>query len=404
MSKIISEEFVRFVQALYGTADSIPLHAPQFRGNEKKYLLETIDSTFVSSVGPFVDQFELKVTEYTGAKYAIATVNGTTALHVALKLVGVEKESEVITQSLTFIATCNAIRYCGAKPLFVDVDRKNLGLSAESLETFLQQNTEIREDGCCWNRKTSKKISACLPMHTFGFPVEIDKINNICNRYNIPLIEDAAESLGSYYKNSHTGTIAKLSALSFNGNKIITTGGGGMILTNDEQLAKKAKHITTTAKLPHKWAFNHDEIGYNYRLPNLNAALGIAQMELLPEYLKNKREIAMQYHKWGQEYGIEFVKEQIDTKANYWLNTIVTQDKKERDNFLEETNSTNIMTRPVWIPMHVLEINQDCQRSDMKNTEWLADRVVNVPSGVSLGFLDSYNLDSYNKRKSQHRA
>ena len=376
------DNFTRFVQELYGTTDPIPLHAPQFRGNEKKYLLETIDSTFVSSVGQFVDQFEQKVAEYTGARYAIATVNGTAALHIALKLAGVEENSEVITQSLTFIATCNAIRYCGARPLFVDVDKKTLGLSAESLEEFLQQNTEIIEDGYCWNRETNRKISACLPMHTFGFPVEINKILKICNQYNIPLIEDAAESLGSYYKNSHTGTVGRVSALSFNGNKIITSGGGGMILTNDEQLAKKAKHITTTAKVSHKWEFNHDEIAYNYRLPNLNAALGLAQMELLPAYLKSKREIAGQYQEWGQAWGIEFLKERVNTQANYWLNTAIMTGREQRDQFLEDTNSKNIMTRPAWTPMHILEINQDCQCGDMSNTEWLAERTVSVPSSV----------------------
>jgi perosamine synthetase len=377
-------EFVKFVQELYGTTDFIPLHAPQFRGNEKKYLLETIDSTFVSSVGEFVDQFEQKVEEYTSVKHAIATVNGTAALHIALKLAGVEEDSEVITQSFTFIATCNAIRYCGAKPLFVDVNKINLGLSAESLEQFLQHNSEIRDDGSCWDRETNRKISACIPMHTFGFPVELEKINKVCNQYNIPLIEDAAESLGSFYNNRHTGSFGKISALSFNGNKIITSGGGGMILTNDKQLAKKAKHITTTSKIPHKWEFNHDEIGYNYRLPNLNAALGVAQMELLPEYLKKKRETAEQYQKWGQEHGVKFLKEQSETKANYWLNTIVMQDKQQRDKFLKETNNRNVMTRPAWSPMHKLKINQDCNYADMCNTEWFFDRVMNVPSSVKL--------------------
>ena len=271
------------------TTGFIPLHEPQFRGSEKKYLLEAIDSTFVSSVGKFVVQFEQKVAEYTGAKHAIATVNGTAALHIALKLTGVENNNEVITQSLTFVATCNAIRYCGATPLFLDVDRSTLGLSAKSVKNFLSQHSEIREDGFCWNKTSNNKISACLPMHTFGFPVELDKIKTVCDQYKIPLVEDAAESLGSLYHEKHTGTIGKLAVLSFNGNKIITTGGGGMILTNDDQLAKRAKHITTTAKIPHQWEFIHDEIGYNYRLPNLNAALGVAQMELLPEYIKNER-------------------------------------------------------------------------------------------------------------------
>ena len=382
MSKSISNEFIKFVQELYSTTDFIPLHAPQFIGNEKKYLLETIDSTFVSSIGKFVDQFENRIAEYTGANYAVATVNGTDALHIALKLSGVEFNSEVITQSLTFVATCNAIKYCGAKPLFVDVDKSTLGLSAESLEEFLQQNTEIRDDGFCWNRDSNRKISACLPVHTFGFPVELDKIKIICEKYNIALVEDAAESLGSFYHKKHTGIFGKLSALSFNGNKIITTGGGGMILTNDEQLAKNAKHITTTAKIPHQWEFNHDKIGYNYRLPNLNAALGVAQMESLSGYLKNKRETAGRYQEWCENYNIEFVIERHNTKTNYWLNTIIMQDKKNRDRFLKEVNNNNIMVRPVWTLMHKLLINQDCQHSDMSNTEWLADRIVLVPSSV----------------------
>ena len=374
------DDFICFVQDLYSSTDLVPLHEPQFRGNEKKYLLETIDSTFVSSVGKFVDEFELKVAEYTGVKHAIATVNGTAALHIALKLAGVEHNSEVITQSLTFVATCNAIRYCNAKPLFIDVDKTTLGLSPESLENFLQQNTEIRDDGFCWNKSSNKKILACIPMHTFGFPVKLERIKNICDQYNVTLVEDAAESLGSLYKNMHTGSIGKLAALSFNGNKIITTGGGGMILTNDDELAKKAKHITTTAKLTHSWAFNHDEIGYNYRLPNLNAALGVAQIELLPEYLKNKRKIANTYQKWGKEHGIEFISEPDDTKANYWLNVAVMQDKQQRDQILEETNSRKVMTRPVWTPMHQLTMNQDCQKSELVNTEWLSDRIVSVPS------------------------
>jgi len=376
------DDFICFVQDLYSSTDLIPLHEPQFRGNEKKYLLETIDSTFVSSVGKFVDEFEQKIAEYTGVKHAIATVNGTAALHIALKLAGIEHNSEVITQSLTFVATCNAIRYCNAKPLFIDVDKTTLGLSPESLENFLQQNTEIRDDGFCWNKSSNKKILACIPMHTFGFPVKLERIKNICDKYNVTLVEDAAESLGSLYKNMHTGSIGKLAALSFNGNKIITTGGGGMILTNDDELAKKAKHITTTAKLTHSWAFNHDEIGYNYRLPNLNAALGVAQIELLPEYLINKRKIANTYQKWGKEHGIEFISEPADTKANYWLNVAVMQDKQHRDQIIEETNSRKVMTRPAWTPMHQLTMNKDCQKSELVNTEWLADRIINVPSSV----------------------
>jgi len=375
-------EFVKFVQELYGTTEFIPLHAPQFRGNEKKYLLESIDSTFVSSVGEFVNKFEHNVAEYTGAKHAITTVNGTAALHIALKLAGVEHNSEVITQSLTFVATCNAIRYCRATPLFVDVDKKTLGLSAESLEEFLQLNTEVRDDNFCWNKTSNRKISSCLPMHTFGFPVELNKIKEVCDQNKIPIVEDAAESFGSFYHEKHTGTIGKIAAISFNGNKIITTGGGGMILTNDDQLAKRAKHITTTAKSEHQWEFNHDEVGYNYRLPNLNAALGVAQLEMLPVYLNNKKEIAHQYQAWGQKHELQFVTEQSNTVANYWLNAAVMQDKQHRDKMLEITNKKKVMTRPAWVPMHKLAINQDCQTAEMNNTEWLFDRLINVPSSA----------------------
>ena len=374
------KEFVRFVQELYGTTDFIPLHAPKFQGNEKKYLLETIDSTFVSSVGEFVNEFENKVSEFAKVKYAIATVNGTAALHVALKLAGVENDDEVITQSLTFVATCNAIRYCGASPVFVDVDSSTLGLSPQSLETFLDEYCELRDDGFCWNRSSDRRIMVCMPMHTFGFPVQLDEIKKICDRYNIKIVEDAAESLGSFYKEQHTGTIGELSAISFNGNKIITTGGGGMILTNDDELAKRAKHMTTTAKLSHQWEFSHDEIGYNYRLPNINAALGVAQMEVLPEYIEEKREIASQYQGWGYEHGMRFVVEPINTKTNYWLNTLLVEDKQQRDKLLKITNDNNVMTRPVWKPMHQLPMNNNCQKSELTNTEWLADRIVNVPS------------------------
>ena len=378
------KEFVKFVQELYNTKELISLHSPQFKGNEKKYLLETIDSTFVSSVGKFVDQFEQKISEYTGVKYAIATVNGVAALHIALKLAGVKNNSEVITQSLTFVATCNAVRYCGARPIFIDVDKNTLGLSPAKLEDFLHRNAEIRDDGFCWNKTSEKIISACLPMHTFGFPVELNKLKKICDQYNIPIVEDAAESLGSFYNKQHTGSIGELSAISFNGNKIITTGGGGVILTNNKTLAKQAKHITTTAKIPHQYKFDHDEIGYNYRLPNLNAALGVAQMEQLPEYLKNKREIATMYQQWGERHDLQFITESVNTKANYWLNAVIMKNKQQRNKMLEITNKNDVMTRPVWIPMHKLKINQDCQKDNMFNTEWLSSRVVNVPSSINL--------------------
>lgn len=378
------KEFVHFVRELYGTDEFIPLHAPLFTGNEKRYLNETIDSTFVSSVGAFVDQFENSVAQFTGAKHAIATVNGTAALHMALHLAGVEEETEVITQSLTFVATCNAIRYCQAVPVFVDVDQTTLGLSPSSLQAFLDESCEMRDDRKCWNKQTNRQVSACLPMHTFGFPVDLDKIKHICDQYNIALVEDAAESLGSYYKEKHTGLTGTTSAISFNGNKIITTGGGGMILTNDDELAAHAKHLTTTAKTPHQWDFVHDEIGYNYRLPNLNAALGVAQMESLPGYIQSKREVAQAYQQWGNEHGIQFLSEPENSRSNYWLNAMLADNREERDQLLMQTNKAGVMTRPSWVPMHRLEINSNSPTMPLPNTENIHDRLISVPSSVNL--------------------
>ena len=376
--------FINLVREIYNTKNSISLHEPRFFGNEKKYLMDIIDSTFVSSVGHYVNDFENAVAAYTGSAYAISTVNGTAALHTALVLAGVKNGDEVITQSLTFIATCNAIRYCNAEPVFVDVSKETLGLSEQSLLAFLEENCEIRNDGFCWNKKTNKIIRVCLPMHTFGFPVELDAISQVCNRYNIILVEDAAEALGSFYKEKHTGTAGKISAISFNGNKIITTGGGGMLLTNDKTLAEKAKHITTTAKIPHKWAYEHDEVGFNYRLPNLNAALGLAQMESLPKILEKKRVIAQRYQDWGENNGIQFIKEPSCTRSNYWLNAILFENKKQRDQFLDFTNKNGIMTRPIWCQVNELKMYNKCQVTDLENTKFLEERVVNVPSSVEL--------------------
>ena len=378
------EELVSFVREMYGTRDFIPLHEPRFFGNEKQYLVDTIDSTFVSSVGKYVDDFEAAVAEYTGSSYAIATVNGTAALHAALLLAGVQSDDEVITQSFTFVATANAIRSCYAKPVFVDISTDTLGLSAESLGAFLEEYCELREDGNCWNRKTGNIVRACVPMHSFGFPVELNEIAQICNSYNVVLVEDAAESLGSFYHGQHTGTMAQISALSFNGNKIITTGGGGMLLTNDQAIAQRAKHITTTAKIRHEWEFNHDEVGYNYRLPNLNAALGLAQMESLPKILAGKRVIASRYLEWGRKNGVRIVSEPSQTSANYWLNTIITESIAERDKMLEYTNSRKVMTRPAWTPMHRLPMYKGCQQMPLINTEWLQQRIVNLPSSLPL--------------------
>ena len=298
MTDQMHSDFVVFVREVFGTNEHIPLHAPRFKGREREYVLNTIESTLVSSIGEYVIEFEKRILEYTGAKYAIATVNGTSALHIALLLAEVCQDDEVITQSLTFVATCNAISYCGARPVFVDVERATLGMSPSSLNAFLDEYAEIRDDGLCWNKKTNRVLRACVPVHDLGHPVDITDIAVLCERYNIALVEDASESLGSFYKGKHTGRVGVTSSFSFNGNKIITTGGGGMLITDDEEISRKARHLTTTAKLPHPWLFLHDKIGYNYRMPNLNAALGCAQIENLPDYVVRKRTLADNYRRW----------------------------------------------------------------------------------------------------------
>ena len=375
-------ETIAFIRDLYGEKDAfIPLHAPTFAGNEKKYLEECIDTTFVSSVGKFVDLFEQKVAEYTAAKYAVVCVNGTNALHIALKLSGVEEGDMVITQPLTFIATTNAIVYAGAVPAFVDVDKDTMGLSPTSLERFLQDNAQLR-NGTCYHKQTGRRIKACLPMHTFGHACRIEEILAICEHYHIAVVEDAAEAMGSYYKAKHLGTFAKIGAISFNGNKTITTGGGGMILTNDETIAHRAKHLTTQAKLPHAWEFVHDEIGYNYRMPNINAALGVAQLEQLDGFLVNKRATAEAYKAYFEKQGIAFFAERENEKCNYWLNAIILKDKEERNAFLTEANAQGVMSRPIWQLMNRLPMFVNCERGDLSNAEWLEARVVNIPSGV----------------------
>lgn len=375
------DETIDFIRAMFDTQEFIPLHEPRFTGNEKKYLNECIDSTFVSSVGKFVDQFEAMIASYTGAKYAIATVNGTSALHISLLLAGVDQNDEVITQPLTFIATCNAISYCNAKPVFVDVDRETMGLSPDALKMFLKENTKI-ENGQCINRVTGRIIKACVPMHTFGHPCRIEEIKEVCEAHHIVLVEDAAESLGSYYKGQHTGTFGKLGAISFNGNKIITSGGGGCIITDDEALAKKAKHMTTTAKVPHRWEYTHDMIGYNYRMPNLNAALLVAQLEKLDVFLENKRGLSKQYKAFFETADMAFIAEPKGTKSNYWLNAVMLKDKVQRDSFLGETNENGVMTRPIWTLMNRLDMFKDAQCGNLDNAEWLEDRIVNIPSSV----------------------
>lgn len=378
------EKTINFIKDLYGDQDFTPLAVPVFIGNEKKYLNECIDTTFVSSVGKFVDRFENDMAVYTGAKRAVVCVSGTNALHMALMLAGVERDDEVLTQALTFIATCNAISYTGAHPVFIDVDRSTMGLSPDALKAWLSQNAEIRNDQC-YNKGTGRRIKACVPMHTFGHPVRIEELANICAEWHIELVEDAAESVGSKYKGKHTGLFGKVGALSFNGNKTITTGGGGMLLFMDEELGALAKHLTTQAKIPHRWEFKHDHIGYNYRMPNINAALGCAQLEHLDEYIADKRATAAAYADFFKNVDdIEFFTEPEDSFSNYWLNVVILKDHKAQLQFLQETNDNAVMTRPIWELMNRLPMFEHCQHDSLENTTFFADRVVNIPSSVRL--------------------
>lgn len=360
----------------------LPLHEPKFIGNEREYVIDAIDSTFVSATGKYVNLFEKKMCEITGAKYAIATVNGTNALHLALILAGVKNGDEVLTQPLTFIATANAIKYANATPHFVDVDKDTMGLSPVKLDNYLSEIIEIKNNQA-YNKKTGKRISACLPMHTFGLPLRIDELIKVCEKHHIAVVEDAAESLGSYYKNKHTGTFGLLGTFSFNGNKTVTAGGGGCIVTNDEQLAHKAKHLSTQAKIPHQWEYAHDAVGYNYRMPNLNAALACAQLEQLEFYVENKRELSDLYFDFFKDIeDITLAREIKGAKANYWLNAIILKDREARDKFLEYTNSAHVMTRPIWKLMTKLDMFEHCPKSNLSNAEWLENRVVNITSSV----------------------
>jgi aminotransferase in exopolysaccharide biosynthesis len=373
------KDIIKFIQKLYNSKEFIPLHEPRFLANEKKYLNECIDSTFVSSVGKFVDRFEDEFASYVGSKYAVATINGTSALHIALVGLGVCAEDEVITQALSFVATSNAISYTGATPIFVDVDLDTLGLSPYALKEFLEQNC-ILENGRCINKNTKKTIKACVPMHTFGHPCKIDEIVDICKEWGIIVVEDSAESLGSLYKNKHTGTFGTCGIFSFNGNKIITSGSGGVVVTDDEKFAKRLKHLSTTAKVAHRWEYVHDEIGYNYRLSNLNAALLVAQLEKLDEYLQNKRQVAYKYMEFFKTLdGVEFIKEPDFARSNYWLNGIKVQNKEK---ILEELNSNGIMSRPIWRLLSELDMYKDCQNDGLKNSKYLQKCVVNIPSSV----------------------
>lgn len=378
------DSLIQFVRDQYRTDEFIPLHAPFFAGRERQYVADTLESTFVSSVGAYVDRFERDIEAYTGSQRAVATVNGTAALHVALQLAGVQPGELVITQPLTFVATCNAIAYCCAEPVFIDVDRHTLGLSPTAMNDWLEEHALLAEDGLCRTKSDGKVIRACVPMHTFGHPADLDGLVAVSERWNLVLVEDAAESLGSIYKGRHTGTFGALGTLSFNGNKIITTGGGGMILASAE-IGAHAKHLTTTAKQSHPYEFVHDKIGYNYRLPNLNAALGCAQLEQLEDFITNKRKLAARYAEHLKGSDLQFLNEPADCRSNFWLNAVICDNREHRDAFLKTTNAQGVMTRPIWTLMNHLPIYVHCRSGQLTNAEWLEARVVNLPSSVLPG-------------------
>ena len=377
-------KIIGFIKEVFGNQEFTPLAVPVFAGNEKKYMEECIDTTFVSSVGKFVDRFENDMAAYAGCKKAVVCVSGTNALHMAMMLVGVERDDEVLTQALTFIATCNAISYIGAHPVFIDVDKSTMGLSPDALKEWLVKNAEIK-NGQCYNKNSGRRVKACVPMHTFGHPARIVEIANLCEEYHIELVEDAAESIGSLYKGKHTGTFGKIGAISFNGNKTITTGGGGMMLFNNEELAAHAKHLTTQAKVPHRWEFRHDHVGYNYRMPNINAALGCAQLENIDKFIASKRQLALEYAEYFKNVDdIQFFIEPEDTFSNYWLQAVILKDKAAQQEFLQQTNDNGVMTRPIWELMNRLPMFENCENDGLKNTIWFADRVVNIPSSVRI--------------------
>ena len=383
MNSDLYQDIVNFVRESFESNDFIPLHEPRFIGKEREYVNDAIDSTFVSSVGKYVDRFEIEIAKKVGAGFAVATSNGTSALHIGLLMAGVDRDSIVITQALTFVATANAISYSGAEPVFVDVDIDTMGMSPDSLKAFLTDHVEIR-NGVAYHKKKNKRIGACMPMHTFGFPCRIDEIHSICQEYAIPLVEDAAESLGSLYKGKHTGTFGEIGAYSFNGNKTVTCGGGGIIVTDNEEIAKKAKHITTTAKVPHRWEYVHDMVGYNYRMPNLNAAMACAQLEMLDAYVLNKRQLAQNYAEFFEGKDINFLTEGENTFANYWLMCVQVNSLKERDELLTYTNDNGVMTRPIWKLMTRLKMYENAEAHDLKNSMWLEERIVNIPSSVRI--------------------
>lgn len=361
----------------------IPLHEPVFSGNEEKYVSDCIKTGWVSSAGSYVDRFEKSLAAYTDAKYAVAVVNGTAALHLCYKIIGVKRDDEILIPTLTFVATANAAKYVGAIPHFIDVNERDFGVDPAKLKKYLDKISEVK-NGFCYNKFTSRKIAALTILHCFGHPAKLDEILEVADAFNIPVIEDAAESLGSFYKNKHVGNYGRVSALSFNGNKIITTGGGGAIITNDENMAKKAKHLSTTAKAPSGFRQSHDMVGYNYRMPNINAALGCAQLEQINYFLKQKRKLAQQYYDIFQDDKIRFVTESEDCLSNYWLNTLVLDQYNILDNLIKVANDHNIMIRPFWKLMHKLDMFKNCPKMDLSVAEDLARKTINIPSSANL--------------------
>ena len=378
------EDLIKFVRSWYGTDGPIALHEPRFGVRDRELVMDALDSTYVSSVGPYVDRFEKDLAAYVKARRAVVTVNGTSALQVALQLAGVRPGEEVITQPLTFIATANAITYNQATPVFVDVDRETLGLCPQAVERFLTEHADRSKEGC-FNRDTGKRIAAMVPMHTFGHPCHVDELTRIGEQWGIPVVEDAAEALGSTRNGRTCGTFGQLGIYSFNGNKTITCGGGGAIVTDDEDLGKHAKHITTTARVPHRWEFIHDEVGYNYRMPNLNAALACAQLEQLDRFLANKRELSMAYSAFFERCDwASFIREPEGCRSNYWLNAVLVKEPELRDQLLAATNDAKVFTRPVWALMCDLAMYKRCPCGDLDNSRWLAQRIVNLPSSTRI--------------------
>lgn len=380
---MIEKKILEIIKSIYPSKTNIPLHEPFFDEGDYAIVADTVKSSFVSSVGEHVINFEKNIAEFTNSKMAVVTSNGTSALHVTLYALGVSQEHYVLTQALSFVATSNAIRHCGADPIFIDINKDTLGMCPDSLSSWLDNNAELNDRNECIYKVDGRIIKACLPMHTFGHALQIDKLISVCEQWKLPLIEDSAEALGTNYANQSVGTFGKAGIFSFNGNKIITTGGGGAIITNDEEFGRKIKHLSTTAKILHPYNFYHDEVGFNYRMPNLNAALGVSQLKKLASFLETKREIANYYRSNLENEDVSFVVEPNLCKSNYWLNTIICNDEEQKTNIIEFTNSQGVNTRPAWKPLNTLPMFNNLPKDELSVTEWAYKRIVNLPSSFN---------------------